>query len=81
MDAVLGGETIVTTFLMGELCRAPDGLLCLFDLLRDEGREEVLLRVGEGVVRAVLGALTVLGEFGVWRVFSFILCCGLTGTT
>ena len=48
---------MVTTFLIGELWRVPDGLLALFEVLMEDGRDEVLLSVGVGVSLAVLGAL------------------------
>ena len=60
VDAELvGGDLMVTVFLIGELWRVPDGLLCLFDALSEEGRDVVLLREGVGVARAEVGALDV----------------------
>ena len=56
-EKVAGGDTIVTLFLIGELCLAPDGLLCLFEVFSEEGRDLVLLRGGVGVVRTELGVL------------------------
>ena len=47
MDKVLGGDSIVTVFLIGELCLVPEGILCLFDLIREDGGNDVLLRVGD----------------------------------
>jgi len=55
----VGGDLIVTTFLIGELCRAPEGLLVLFDVFRQEGREEVLLQGRVGVELPELGLLVV----------------------
>jgi hypothetical protein len=57
-----GGDLIVTVFL-GELCRVPEGLLCLLEQLREEGSEADFVREdggslgGVGVVLAELGRL------------------------
>jgi len=56
-EKVAGGDLIVTLFLIGELCLAPDGLLCLFEVFSEDGRDLVLQRGGVGVVRAELGVL------------------------
>jgi len=74
-EKVAGGDTIVTLFLIGELCLAPDGLLCLFEVFSEEGRDLVLLRGGVGVVRTELGVLEA------WPADCWTLGWGLTGTT
>ena len=66
---------MVTTFLIGELWRVPDGLLALFEVLMEDGRDEVLLSVGVGVPLAVWGAL------GDWLATCLLLRCGFTGST
>ena len=74
-EKVAGGDLIVTLFLIGELCLAPDGFLCLFEVFSEDGRDLVLLRGGVGVVRAELGVLEA------WPDTCWIFGWGLTGTT
>ena len=68
---------MVTTFLIGELWRLPDSLLVLFEVLLEDGRDEVLLSVGVGVGVS----LAVLGALGFWLATCLLLSCGFTGST
>ena len=63
------GEDTAKDFLIGELWRAPEGLLTLLDVSKEAGRDAVLLSTGVGLTREELGALQGL------------LCWGLTETT
>ena len=55
----------MVTIFLGELCLAPEGLLCLFETLRAEGSDEDLADGGVGEEREDVGALE--------------LDCGVTG--
>ena len=51
------GEIVTEGFLIGELWRAPDGLLTLLDVSREDGRDADVTRAGMGLAREELGAL------------------------